>query len=166
MEYCHQAHLHATGNTTLVQDIRLGLLLDITTRRDTGLGDLDPSHTLTDTEVTTATTHTEVAPDLIIDAPTEAHYIIDTQVLIITDATHHIGGLPHTEALPLIPETAADLDHTLHTDLVEQHHINLHPALIIESQHIRIRNIEESPLMTPSLTTTVLMIHPVILMMI
>ena len=72
----------------------------------------------------------------------------------------------HTEALPLIPETAADIDHILHTDLVEQHLLNLHPALTIQTQHIRIGNIKESPLVTPSLTTTVLMMYPVILMMI
>ena len=80
--------------------------------------------------------------------------------------THHIGGLPHTDALLLIPETTADLNHIPHTDLVDQHLLNLHPALTIQGQYIRIRNIEESPLMTPSLTTTVLMMHPVILMMI
>ena len=80
--------------------------------------------------------------------------------------TDHIGGFLHTEALPLTPETAADLNHVPDTDLVEQHLLNLHLALTIQSQHIRIRNIEVPPLMTASLTTTVLMMHPVILMMI
>ena len=99
----------------------LGLLLDIITGTDTGSADLDPSHTLADIKATATTTHTEVTPDLITDALTEAHHIIDTQVLIIIDVTHHIGGHPHIEVPPLTPETAADLDHILHTDPVEWH---------------------------------------------
>ena len=75
------------------------------------------SHTCTDIKATATTTHTEVAPDLITDALTEAHHIINTQpLIIIINATHHIGDHPHIEVPPLTPETAADLDHILHTD--------------------------------------------------
>ena len=101
---------------TLVQDIGLGLLLNINTGTDTGLAHLDPSHTLTDIKATATTTPTEVAPDLITDTLTEAHHVINTQVLIIINVTHHTGGHPHIEVPPLTPETAADLDHILHTD--------------------------------------------------
>ena len=70
------------------------------------------------------------------------------------------------EVPPLIPEIAADLDHILHTDPVEWHLLNLHPILTKQHQNIRIVNIKESPLMTLSQTTTLKMMHPVILMMI
>ena len=160
----HQAHWHATRSITLIQGIVLGLHLDIITGTDTGSADLDPSCTLMDIAATAAIAHTEVTPDLITDALTEAHHIIDTQVLIIIDATHHTEGHHHTEVPPLTPETAADLDHILHTNPVEQHLLNLHPVLTKQHQNIRIGNLKESPLMTPSLTTTDWMMHPVILM--
>ena len=54
---------------------------------------------LIDTEVTVKIPHREVAPGHITDAPTEAHHATDTQTLIVTNGTHHIGGLPHIEAL-------------------------------------------------------------------
>ena len=94
--------------------------------------------------------------------PTEAHHATDIQVLINTDGTHHIGGLPNIEALPCILETAAGLDHVLCTKLAEQHLLNLHTALTRQHGNTRIRNIERSPLMTPHLITRVLMNHPVI----
>ena len=80
--------------------------------------------------------------------------------------THQTEGHHHIEVPPLIPEITADLDHVLHTDPVEEHLLNLHPVQTIQHQNIRIGNIKESPLMTPSVTTTVQMMHPVILMMI
>ena len=149
-----------------MQGIVLGLLLDIVTGTDTGSADLDPSHMLTDIEATATTTHIEVTSDLITDALTEAHHIINTQVLIIINVTHHTEGHHHKEVPPLIPEIAADLDHVLHTDPVEWHLLNLHPVLTKQHQNIRIGSIKESQLMTPSLTTTVWMMHPVIPMMI
>ena len=128
-KYHHQAQWPATKSITLIQSIILDLLLDIITGTDTDSADLDPSHALMDIEATATTTHTEVTPDLITDSLTEAHHIINTQVLIIIDATHHIEGHPHTEVPPLIPETAADLDHVLHTDPVEWHLLSLHLVL-------------------------------------
>ena len=118
-----------------------GLLLDIFTGTETGSADLDPSHTLTDIENTATTTHTEVTPDLITDALTEAHHIIDTQVLIVINVTHHTEGHHHIEAPPPIPEITADLDHVLHTDPVEWHLLNLHPVQTIQHQNIKIGNI-------------------------
>ena len=131
-----------------------------------GSADLDSSHTLADIEATAITTHTEVAPDISTHALTEAHHTINTQVLIVINATHHTEGHHHIEVPPLIPEITADLDHVLHTDPVEQHLLNLHPVLTKQHQNIRIGNIKESQLMTPSVTTTVWMMQPVILMMI
>ena len=88
-------------------------------------------------------------PDLMTDTLAEAHHIIDTQVLIVIDATHHTEGHHHIEVPPLILEIAADLDHVLHTDPVEWHLQDLHPVLTKQHQNIRIGNIKESPLMTP-----------------
>ena len=165
-KYHHQAHQPATRNIPLIQGITLGIHLDIFTGTDTGSADLDPSHTLMDIKATAAITHTEVTADLITDALTEACHIIYTQVLIIIDATHHTEDHHHIEVPPCIPETAADLDHVLHTNPVEWHLLNLHPVLTKSHQNIWIGNVKESPLMTPSLTTAVQMMHPVIQMMI
>ena len=133
---CHKKH---HSNRSIV----LGLPLDIITGTDTGSPDLDPSHTLTDIKATAATIHTEVTPDLITDALTTAHHIINTQVLTVIDVTHHIGH-SHIEVPPLTLETAADLDHVLHTDPLERHLLNLHPVLKKQHQNIRIGNIKVS----------------------
>ena len=127
-----------------------------------GLADPDHVRAITDTEVTAKITHREVTPGHITDAPTEAHNATDTQTLIITDGTHHIGGLPHIEAFLHILETTVGLDHILHTKLARQHLPNLHTALTRQHGNTRIRNIKRSPLMTPHLITTVLINHPVI----
>ena len=165
-KYHHQAHWPTIRSITLIQGIILGLLLDIITGTDTGSADLDPGHTLTDIKATATTTHTEVTPDLITDILMGAHHVINTPVLIVIKVTHHTEGHHHIEVPQLIPETAADLDHILHTDPVEWHLLNLHPVLAKQYENIRIGNIKESPLMTPSLTTTAWMMHPVIPMMI
>ena len=60
--------------------------------------------------------------------PTEAHHIINSQILIITDVAHPIG-LPNIEALLHIQYTAVGLDHMLHTKPAKQHLLNLHPVL-------------------------------------
>ena len=119
-----------------------------------------------DIEATAAIAHTEITPDLITDAFTEACHVINTQVLIVIDATHHTEGHHHIEVPQLTPETAADLDHILHTNPVKQHLLNPHPVLTKQHQNMRIGNLKESQLMIPSLTTAVWMMHPVILMMI
>ena len=82
-----------------------------------------------DIEATVTTTHTEVTPDLITDALTEAHQVINTQVLIIIDMTYHTEDHHHIEVPPHIPEITVDLDHVLHTNPVEQHLLNPHPVL-------------------------------------
>ena len=82
-----------------------------------------------DIKATATIAHTEVTPDLITDTLTEAHHIINTQVLIIIDATHHTEGHHHIEVPPLTSETTADLYHILHTNPVEEHHLNLYPVL-------------------------------------
>ena len=75
----------------------------------------------------------EVAPNLITDVLTGAHHVINTPVLIIINMTHHTEVHHHIEVPQLIPGIAADLDHVLHTDPVEQHLLNLH--LVLEKQH-------------------------------
>ena len=117
-------------------------------------------------KATATITHTEVTPDLITDALTELHHVINSPVLIVLDVTHHTEGHHHIEVPLHIPEITADLDHVLHTNSVEQHLLNIHPVLTKQHQNIRIGNIKEFPLMTPSLTITVSMMHPVIPMMI
>ena len=78
----------------------------------------------------------------IMDAPTEAHHATDTQTLIITNGIHHIGGLPHIEALLHILETALGLDHILCIKLVKQQILNLHTALSRHHGNTRLRNIK------------------------
>ena len=128
-KFHHQAHWPATRSIPLIQGIILGLLLDIVTGTDTGSADQYPSHTLADIKVTATTTHTEVTPDFITDTLTEAHHIINMQVLIIINVTHHTEGHHHTEVPPLIPEITADLNPVLHTSPLEQHLLNPHPVL-------------------------------------
>ena len=54
-----------------------------------GLTGQDHIPKVTDTEVTAGVIHREVTPGHITDVHTEAHLTIDTQMLIITDRTHH-----------------------------------------------------------------------------
>ena len=82
-----------------------------------------------DIEVTVIITHTEVIPDHIIDALTEALHVTATQALIIISTTHHTVGHPHIEAPPLIPEIAADPEHVPHTNQVRLPLLNIHPVL-------------------------------------
>ena len=103
-------------NIIVAQDTGLDPLLGIITGTDTGLAGPDHVHTLTDMEVTVKITHSEVNPGHITDAPTEAHHTTDAQTLSVTDGTHHIGSLPHIEALLHILETAVGLDHILCTN--------------------------------------------------
>ena len=82
-----------------------------------------------DIKATATITHTEVTPDVITHTLTEAHHIINNQVLIIIDMTHHTEDHHHIEVPPHIPEIAVDLHHVLHTNPVEWHLLNLHPVL-------------------------------------
>ena len=119
-----------------------------------------------DIKVTVIITHTKVIPDHIIDALTEALHITVTQALIVITTTHQIGGLPHIEAPPLIPQIAADPENALHTNQVRPPLLNLHPVLAEQQYNTRTRDTRKLPLMTPSLTTLVLMMPLVILKMI
>ena len=73
--------------------------------------------------------HTEVTPDHTTNALTEAFHITITQALIITTVTCHTEGCPLTEAHPLTPGIAANLEHVLHTNQVRLHLLSLHPTL-------------------------------------
>ena len=116
-------------NITLAWDTRLDQLLGIVTGTYTGLADPDHICALMDTEVTAKITHREVTPGHITDAPTEEHHTTDTQILIITNRAHHIGGLPHIEALLHIQETAVGPDLILCTKPAKQHLLNLYTVL-------------------------------------
>ena len=117
-EYHHQAHLHIRRDITPTQGTILDLLLGIVTGTGTGITGPYPSHihTITKATVRIAHTHTEATSDHTTDALTEALYITITQALIITAATCHTEGRPHTEAHPLPPGIAADLEYILHTN--------------------------------------------------
>ena len=93
--------------------------------------------------------HRKVAPGHITDVHTEADLTTDTQTLIITDRTHHIGGLHCIEALLHILEITVVLNHVPCTKLLIWHLLNPHTAVTRESGNTRIRNINKSPLMTP-----------------
>ena len=117
-KYHHQIHLHETENIILAQDTVLDPNLTIITGTNTDLTDQDHIPAVTDTEVTAGVIHREVNPGHITDAHTEAHLTTDTQTLIITDRTHHIGGLHCIEALPHTLEIAVVLNHIPHTELL------------------------------------------------
>ena len=95
----------------------------------TGITGPDPSHILTNIEVTVIITYTEVTPDHIIDALTEALHVTITQAPIVIAATHHTGGYPHIEAPPLIPEITAGPEHVPHASQVRPPLLNLLPVL-------------------------------------
>ena len=59
-----------------------------------------------DIEVTVVIVHTEVIPDHITDAPTEAFPNTITPASIVTAVTHHTGNLHHKEAYQPTPEIA------------------------------------------------------------
>ena len=88
------------------------------TGTNTGLTGQDHVPTVTDTEVTARVIHREVTPGHITDVHTEAHLTTDTQTLIATNGTHHIGGFHHIEALVHILEIAVGLNHVPYTKLL------------------------------------------------
>ena len=74
-------------------------------------------------------THTEVIPDLNIDATIGVLHDAVTPALIVIAVTHHTKDHPYTEVPQLIPRIAADPDHVLHINQVRKPHLYLHPAL-------------------------------------
>ena len=161
--YHHQAHLHITGDITPTQDIALDPLLDIIT--GTGTDIKGPNLSLTDINVTVKITHITATPDHITDAPKEAHHVTITAALIVIAVTHPTGDHHHIEALLLTPEITVDVEHVPHTNQVRPPLQNLHPVVAGWQWNTRTRNIGETPLMSPSLTTITLMIPQVSLKM-
>ena len=117
-KYHHQVHLHNTEIIILAWDTILDPHLTIITGTNTGLTGQDHIPAVTGTEVTARVIHREVTPGHIADVHTEAHLATDTPTLIITDRTHHIGGLHHIEALLHILEITVGLNHVPHTKLL------------------------------------------------
>ena len=85
-KYLHQAHFHATGDNTIVENVNPDLLQDNSTEADTGLADLIPSHTLIIIGATVITASEEVTPNPITDN------LIEVLHKIITP--HHCSTYP------------------------------------------------------------------------
>ena len=102
----------------------------MTTRTGTGIAGQDHSDTLIDIKVTVGIVHTEVIPNHITDALTEALPNTITPTPIVTAVTHHTGNLHHIEADQPTPETTAGPEHTCHTNPVRTPYLNLHPDLV------------------------------------
>ena len=71
--------------------------------------------------------HTEVVPDCITDAPTEAFPDTVTPAPIVTAVIQHTRNLHHIEAHQPIPEIAAGPEQACHINPVRTLHLNLHP---------------------------------------
>ena len=81
-----------------------------------------------DIEVTVTIIHTEVVPDHITDATTEALHNIVTLALITTAVKHHTGDHHHVEAYQPTQEIIAGPDQAHHTNQVRTPHLNPHPV--------------------------------------
>ena len=99
--------------------------------------------------------HTEVIPNHMTDALTEALPSTITPAPIITTVTHHTGNLYHIEAYQPTPEIAADPEHACNTNLVRTPHLNLHPDLVGQQYNHRISGKRESQWMSHSKICTV-----------
>ena len=117
-KYHHQVHLHDTEDIILAQDTVLDPHPPIITGTNAGLTGQDHIPTVTDTEVTARIIHREVTPGYITDVHTEAHLATNTQTLIVTNRTHHIGDLHCIEALLHILEIAVGPNHIPHTEIL------------------------------------------------
>ena len=135
----HQVHLHDTEIIILAWDTILDPHLTIITGTNTGLTGQDHIPAVTDTEATARVIHREVTPGHITYIHTEAHLTTDTQTLIITDGTHHIGGLHCIEALLHTLEIAVGLNHIPHTKLLTWCLLNHHTALTRQPGNTRIK---------------------------
>ena len=160
-KYHHQVHLHNADIIILAQGTVLDPHLAMIIGTDTGLTGQDHIPAFANTEVTAGVIHREVAPGHTTDIHTEAHLTTDTQPLIVTDKSHHTGGLHHIEALPHIQVIVVDLNHVPHTKLLVRHLLNPHTVLTRHPRNTRIRNINKSPLMTHHPIITALVNHPV-----
>ena len=81
-----------------------------------------------DIEVAVMKILTEVIPDHITDATTEALHDTVTPTLIVTAVTHHTGDLHHIEAYQPTPEIIAGPNHAHHINPVRTPHLNPHPV--------------------------------------
>ena len=83
-----------------------------------------------DIEVAVAIVHTEVIPDHITDAPTEALSDAITPAPIITAMTHHTENLHRIEAYQPTAEITAGPECRHHINPVRTPHLNPHPDLV------------------------------------
>ena len=126
-KFCHQAYQQDTEITNLTQKdvidphlkitIAIGIIT-MTIETGIGLAGSDPTPATTDTGVTVAVTHTEVALDPITDPHAAAHHATKAQAHIITNKTAHTADPHHAE---VSPETTVDLDHIHQTNTTIKH---------------------------------------------
>ena len=95
-------------------------------------------------EVIVIITHTEVIPDLIIDATIGVLHDAITPAPTIITVTHHTADHPHIGILQHIQEITADPNRDLHINQVRKYNINLHPDVAELQQNLKIEGIPES----------------------
>ena len=165
-KFCHQAYWQDTKITTLTQKYVIGphleitiMIVIITMTIETGIGlaGSDPIPAATDTGVTIAVTHEEVALDPITYPHAAAHHATEAQAHIITDEKPHTTDPHHAE---VSPETTVDLDHIHHTNTTTKHQQDCLPAPIKQPERPKTGNISRSPLMTHHLSTIAPMNKP------
>ena len=117
-----------------------------------GLAGPDPIPAATDTGVTVAVTHEEVALDPITDP-----HATKAQAHIPTDETSHTADPHHAD---VSPETTVDLDCIHHTNTITKHQQDHLPAPFKQSGKPKTGNISRSPLMIHHLSTIALMNKP------
>ena len=83
-----------------------------------------------DIKVTVTIVHTEVIPDHVTDAPTEALPNTITPASIITAVTYHTENFHHIEAYQPTPEITVGPEHPHHINPVRTPHLNPHPDLV------------------------------------
>ena len=97
-----------------------------------------------DIKVIVIITHTEIIPDLIIDATIEVLHDAITPALTVIAVTHHTTDHFHIGVLWHTQEIIADSDHDLHTDQVRNHNISLHSYIVEPQQNLQVEGIPES----------------------
>ena len=81
-----------------------------------------------DIKVAVMIIHTEVIPDHITDATTEALHDTITPALIAIAITCHTRDHPHVEVYQPIPEIIAGPDQVYHISQIRTPHLNPHPV--------------------------------------
>ena len=130
--------------------------ITVTIKTGTVLAGPDPI--TTDTGVTVAVPHEEVALDPITNHCAAAHHATEAQAHIINSETPHTADPHHAE---VSPETTLDLDCIHNKNITTKHQHDHLPALIKQPGKPKTGNISRSPLMIHHLNTIAPMNKPV-----